>query len=227
MLDQESLLASSVVANCAMNRERELIGSNGYSFELKFDIKVWLQQEIENRPLKWLDVCCGTGKALVEAAQIFDGSSHQNRLSITGIDLAGHFYSHSYPNLELCKTSVETWDNECRFDLITIVHGLHYIGDKLGVIRNLANRLESEGVFLANIDLANLKFSDGRSAGRAVLKRLRENGFRYDNKNRLITFAGGRKIDSFDFNYLGADDRAGPNFTGQPAVNSYYDVAAG
>ena len=26
------------------------------------------------------------------------------------------------------------------------------------------------------------------------------------------------------YRYLGADDQAGPNYTGQPAVDSYYEV---
>ena len=37
---------SSVVANCAMNRERELTGSNGYGRELGFDVLVELRQRL-------------------------------------------------------------------------------------------------------------------------------------------------------------------------------------
>ena len=29
------------------------------------------------------------------------------------------------------------------------------------------------------------------------------------------------------YRYLGADDRAGPNYTGQPAVDSYYEMVTG
>ena len=32
----------------------------------------------------------------------------------------------------------------------------------------------------------------------------------------------GRKITTLSYVYLGADDTAGPNYTGQPAVNSHY-----
>jgi hypothetical protein len=51
---------------------------------------------------------------------------------------------------------------------------------------------------------------------------LRAAGFTYDSRTRRIRrtgpFAG-----TLPFRYLGADDRAGPNYTGQPAVHSYYE----
>jgi hypothetical protein len=30
-----------------------------------------------------------------------------------------------------------------------------------------------------------------------------------------------------NYHYVGADNQAGPNYTGQPAVDSYYEVVAG
>jgi hypothetical protein len=53
---------------------------------------------------------------------------------------------------------------------------------------------------------------------------LRAAGFTYDSRTRRIRrtspFAG-----TLPFRYLGADDRAGPNYTGQPAVSSTYESA--
>ena len=66
-----------------------------------------------------------------------------------------------------------TWQPARAFDLITCVHGLHYIGDKLA----------------------------------------------------LLARAAGWRVVSFPYDYLGADDRAGPGYTGQPAVHSYYAEA--
>ena len=223
MLDDETLHMSPVVANCAMNRERQLSGSNSYSAELKFDVESWLQSQFEVRSINWLDVCCGSGIALVEAGRRFDSLNHGNRLSITGIDLAGHFLQHDLPNLELTKSSIESWHPELELDLITCVHGLHYIGDKLGVIQKMVNWLSPTGAFFANIDLANLQMSDGRAGGRVALNRLKEHGVEYDKDNRLIRCHGGQKFDSLPLKYCGADDQAGPNYTGQPAVNSYYE----
>jgi hypothetical protein len=37
LLDDDFLERSAVVANCRMNRERELLGSNGYGRELGFN----------------------------------------------------------------------------------------------------------------------------------------------------------------------------------------------
>lgn len=223
MLDDETLRKSSIVANCAMNRQRQLVGSNGYAFELKFDIASWLSTQLEVRPIRWLDVCCGTGMALIDAVQLSETLGHSNQLSIVGIDLAGHFVGHNYPQLELKKTSIESWDPQGGYDLVTCVHGLHYIGDKLAAVKKMVNCLTEDGLFFASIDLANLRFQDGRLAGRIAVNRLREHGIDYDKNNRLIRCSGGLSVESFNLKYCGADDQAGPNYTGQPAVNSYYN----
>ncbi|MEU2630736.1 SAM-dependent methyltransferase, partial [Kitasatospora sp. NPDC007106] len=59
---------------------------------------------------------------------------------------------------------------------------------------------------------------------RPVLAALRAAGFRYDARRRLLTLQGGRRppVALPGFRYLGADPAAGPNWTGQPAVASYY-----
>ena len=222
LLDDDALHRSPVVANCAMNRERQLSGSNGYSFELKFDIASWLTSQLEVRSIRWLDVCCGTGRALIEAMRLSEDLGHPNQLEITGIDLAGHFLSHNSPDLDLVKSSIESWLPQSDFDLVTCVHGLHYIGDKLAVVKKLANCLSADGVLLASIDLENLRFRDGRSAGRIAVKRFKDHGIEYDKNNRLIHRRGSKTIESFGLKYCGADDKAGPNYTGQPAVNSFY-----
>ena len=75
---------------------------------------------------------------------------------------------------------------------------------------------------MANLDLANLKLADGRAAGRTVSPDLRRAGLEYDRRRRLVVCRG-RKAVVLPYRYLGADDRAGPNYTGQPAVDSYYE----
>ena len=75
---------------------------------------------------------------------------------------------------------------------------------------------------MANLDLANLKLADGRAAGRKVAPDLRRAGLDYDRRRRLVVCRGRRVVD-LPYRYLGADDRAGPNYTGQPAVDSYYE----
>jgi hypothetical protein len=73
LLRDDALERSSVVANCQMNRQRTLTGSNGYAKELRLNpLDVLLGRA--GAKVRWLDLCCGEGKALMEAAHI-DGSS--------------------------------------------------------------------------------------------------------------------------------------------------------
>ena len=68
----------------------------------------------------------------------------------------------------------------------------------------------------------NIKFRGGGSASRIVAAELRRNGFEYSFRNKLIQ-RDARHEHVLPFLYLGADDQAGPNYTGQPVVNSRYE----
>jgi len=108
---------SSVVANNAMNRERGLEGVNSYARELGF------------HPLKalapgqgWLDLCCGSGRALIEA-------SRKGTYDLVGVDLVDYFDVDNFGSgggATLITASLATWLPGRSFDLITCVHGLHY-----------------------------------------------------------------------------------------------------
>jgi trans-aconitate methyltransferase len=140
-----------------------------------------------------------------------------------GVDLVGMFLDPG-PDLTclgLVEASLTSWRPDRPFDLITCVHGLHYVGDKLGLIARAASWLTDDGIFVANLDLANIKLSEGRAAGRVVSTDLGRAGVPYDRRKRLISCRG-RKVVDLPHRYLGADDQAGPNYTGQPAVDSYY-----
>jgi hypothetical protein len=56
---------SSMVANRAMNRTRGLSGRDGYSTVLGVGIAA-------RQAANWLDLCCGSGRALVAAAHVMD-----------------------------------------------------------------------------------------------------------------------------------------------------------
>ena len=49
LLDDDELERSAVVANCRMNRERNLLGSNGYERELDFDPLIYLTRHSRNQ----------------------------------------------------------------------------------------------------------------------------------------------------------------------------------
>src|SRR5262245_31863617 len=179
LLDRLRLEKSSVVANSAMNRERGIEGGNSYEKELAFNPIIFLQQRSqEEKSVTWLDICCGTGRALIEAAQIFRSQGFGSKIRITGIDLVSFFapLPSDLPFLQLIESSMFDWQPDGEFDLITCVHGLHYLGDKLGAIQTIVSWLKGDGIFLANLDANNLKLIEEKSAGRAALKMLRQAG---------------------------------------------------
>jgi hypothetical protein len=65
------------------------------------------------------------------------------------------------------------WEPARAFYLITCVHGLHYLGDKLAVLSRAAGWLTAAGRLAADLDLASIRLADGRPAGRALAARLR------------------------------------------------------
>lgn len=221
LLTNPQLEASPIVANNRMNRERNLAGSNGYDRELRLHPLELLADVIRRRgQASWLDLCCGTGRALVEAAQRADAANLP--LTIVGVDLAGLFFPASSPRLTRHEASLTDWQPDRSFNLITCVHGLHYIGDKLGLLARAAGWLTDDGLLVGNLDLANLRLADGRPAARVFAAELRRQGFEFSSRHRLVRRTG-RSVVDWPLRYLGADDQAGPNSTGQPAVNSYYE----
>lgn len=226
LLNNTSLESSSIVANRRMNRQRGARGTNSYEKELRLDPIVLVQERLRSRGrASWLDICCGSGKALIEAAQQLTPEHGDSALALHGIDLVDMFLAIPQPLafVDLRATSLHDWEPLQDYDLITCVHGLHYIGDKLGVIERCCESLASNGSFVANLDLRNLRSSHGGSMSRALMKRFRELGLAYNARTHLLSCSG-KKVLSFGFHYLGADDDAGSNYTGQEAVNSHYEL---
>src|SRR5262245_26469669 len=129
LVDEATLESLAIVANNAMNRERSLRGSNGYARDLHMDPFEWLSARARSKgaPVSWLDVCCGTGRALDEAASLA-AARPPEWLRITGLDLVSS--SPPRPGVECIEGSIRTWTPTTQYDLITCVHGLHYVGDK-------------------------------------------------------------------------------------------------
>jgi SAM-dependent methyltransferase len=224
LLNDNLLERSGVVANSRMNRDRTLTGSNGYAKELGFNpVSLLREKGTSSSCAKWLDLCCGSGKALIEAGKIVQDEGLDTKYEIVGVDLVGSLLpaSSNPACLGLIKASLINWQPDRSFDVITCVHGLHYIGDKLGLISRAVSWLTDDGYFAANIDLTNIKYEGGHSASRMVSIELRRNGLEYDPRKKLVTCLG-RRIVNCSLRYLGGDDQAGPNYTGQPVVDSYY-----
>jgi len=152
--------------------------------------------------------------ALIEAAAVAPDS-----VTITGVDLVDYFHDAPGARPELIAASIASWQPARRYDLITCVHGLHYIGDKLDLLARVAEWLTPGGRFVADFDVASVLIRNHRTSVATVLRRA---GFGYDSRRKLLCRDGGGDV-GFAYRYLGADDRAGPNYTGQPAVVSYYE----
>lgn len=211
LLNDNSLTRSSVVANSTMNRERGLSGANSYAKDLGFEPLAWLEKRGGGR---WLDLCCGSGRALIEAAGLCVGQE----IEIIGVDLVGLFAdgADAFPHLHPIESPLAECTLEGPFELITCVHGFHYLGDKLGILAQYAALLSETGRLVGHLDLGNIHGMERRTL--QVL--LRENGWRYDSRRHLIE--GTAKSQQLPLEYLGAQDHDAPNFTGQPGVNSYY-----
>jgi trans-aconitate methyltransferase len=229
LLDNRALEQSPVVANCRMNRERQVAGVNSYGAELRLDPIAFLEDRLTcQSSAAWLDLCCGTGKALIQAGRHFQHRGEQDRVRIAGIDLVRMFDAVPQDTdcVSLEAASLHDWQPDRAYDLITCVHGLHYIGDKLGLVVRAASWLAPDGLFLSHLDIDNLKTAAVSWTAAHKVRDLQEAGLQYNRNRRLITCRGRRSL-VFPWKYEGADDAAGPNATGQPAVDSYYSRAAG
>ncbi|MBV1853068.1 class I SAM-dependent methyltransferase [Catellatospora tritici] len=261
LLDDDALERSDVVANCAMNRERGLDGVNSYAKDLGLQPLDLLRSRIADQGhAAWLDLCCGAGRALAQAATLLrapddsapngsvsngsapngsvpngsvsigsapiganGGGAAGPQVTLTGVDLVDWFDPavRTSSDLDLHVASVATWQPNHAYDLITCAHGLHYVGDKLGVLARALTWLSPGGTLAVHLDLASIRLTDGTDLGRTLRRLLRESHVDYDARRRIVTCVGPRELD-LPFAYAGADDRAGPNYTGQPAVDSYY-----
>ena len=223
LLTEKELIWSSIVANNRMNRKRNASGINSYEKELNFKPEVYLNSCLEQQgQAKWLDLCCGEGNALLQYAKEVAVKDRQEHVTLTGIDLVDQFQQiPSFVNcLQFQISPLVTWTTDDQYNLITCVHGLHYVGDKLKVLLTAFKAIANQGMLMANLDLNNIKI-EGDKNGQYMKKLFAENQIEYNVRKRLVICKGPRVID-FNLTYKGADDTTGPNYTGQDAVDSHY-----
>ena len=180
-----------------MNRERGCSGGNSYEKELSFRIIDFLIEQVQTqKQVNWLDICCGQGKSLIEASKTLVEQNYNSNIKIIGIDLVGMFQQvpSEFDFLKLVETSFEDFEPNCEFDLITCVHGLHYIGDKLKFIQYCVSWLKSDGIFLANLDLANIKFQNNNRISKTTAKIFNNFGLEYNSKKNLLVCKGNKEL---------------------------------
>lgn len=225
LLTEEQLIWSPVVANNRMNRKRQASGVNSYEQDLSFMPEVYLNRCLEQQGyVKWLDLCCGEGNALLQYAKAVTAEGRADCVTLTGIDLVDQFqpippFMHC---LQFKTGSLVNWAYEEQYDLITCVHGFHYIGDKLKALANSLRAISNTGTMIANLDINSIKIA-GDNSEQYLKKVFRENDMAYNARKKVLQCTGPRNID-FGLVYKGANDKAGPNYTGQDAVDSYYQL---
>ncbi|MBC9934706.1 methyltransferase domain-containing protein [Chitinophaga qingshengii] len=223
LLSSSALRWSPVVANNRMNRKRQASGINSYEKELHFKPETYLNACLqESGQVKWLDLCCGEGNALLQYARTVEARHQQQYVHLKGIDLVDQYQAipADITCVQFETRSLDGWTGEERYDLITCIHGLHYVGDKLSLLAAALRSVSSQGLWVANLDLKSIRI-EGDPRHHYLKKIFSENDISYNSRRKLISCKGTRDI-TFAVIYQGADDKAGPNYTGQEAVDSYY-----
>jgi SAM-dependent methyltransferase len=227
MLCADDLLSSSVVANATMNRGRGFSGVNSYERELRFDISQFLAQRVQERGTAlWLDVCCGEGRALVEAGTRFAETDWGASVEIIGVDLVGMFVPDKVPGVCLVAVDVMAFMLDRPADLITCVHGLHYLGDKLGFLERAMGMLSTGGIFRGHWDTQNIRTDiPGRVIWPSAVRHARQKGAALAFANHLMQIEGTDAPLDFGVQYQGATVSETPNYTGITVIDSWYRAA--
>lgn len=207
-----------------MNRKRKATGINSYEKDIQFHPISFLVDRIQQENIRWLDLCCGEGNALIETARYFQTKQKKLPIQLTGIDLVNHFGDMSglHQQLTLQSLNLSEWIPQKKYDLITCVHGLHYIGDKLGLILKAITALKSDGLFIGNLDIKNIKIVGDTNKAKLLPSYFKSQKISYNSRIKLLKVTGNQTIKT-KFKYLGADDKAGTNYTGMEVVNSFYE----
>lgn len=209
-----------------MNRKRIAKGINSYEKDIKLDPIHFIEEKLQRDNVHWIDLCCGEGNALIQVAKHFTENNFKNKLRISGIDLVD-FYNDDCikfePMLQIETINLEYWKPKTKYDLITIVHGLHYVGDKLALINKAASSLKKDGLLIANLDINHISIQDNANSEKMIKKYFKNNSIVYNSKTKILRVNGFTQIEN-KFEYVGANDEIGPNYTGQNAVESIYSL---
>lgn len=227
LLRADELLSSAVVANSTMNRGRGLSGVNSYERDLRFAILPFLAARVQEQgSALWYDACCGQGRALGEAGRQLAGAEWGSGVQIIGADLVEMFTPEPTPGVSLIAADVASFRPDRPADLITCVHGLHYLGDKLGFLETVSDILAPGGLFLGHLDPNNVRLAgSGISVWRQAVRQAGKNGVPVDLKSHILRFAWADVPLRFGMSYQGASVSEAPNYTGITVIDSWYTQA--
>ena len=185
LLNNDELQWSTVVANNAMNRERVAFGVNSYEKEINFNPVDFIKNRVAQEQVNWADLCCGAGNALWQVANLLVKEKTDTKVSIVGFDLVEYF-TKDEPNeiLTLKQLNLNDWKPTQTFDLITIIHGLHYLGDKLKLVSTGAAALKKDGVFIGNLDLDNIRINGVSNSRKFLLSFFKQLHYKLPSKEK-------------------------------------------
>jgi SAM-dependent methyltransferase len=183
--------------------------------------------------VRWLDACCGEGRALREASQLWTSMPWSRHLEIVGLDLWDDLppsqASADGPALRFVGADIADWTPpDVPLDLITCVHGLHYLPNKLGFLERAYSWLAPDGgLLLAHLDTANVRQegSETTDLWATLARRARKQGVTLRLSNHLLRLQ--RTPDSpntltFDCSFVGRTVSPKPNFSGMTVIDSWY-----
>lgn len=223
-LTEEELVWSPVVANCRMNRTRKATGVNSYEREFRFHIGEWLTDRVKQKgTAAWLDLCCGEANALAETEQYLVKNGTRDKVILAGMDMVLDRANLKASGIRLQEKTLQEWEVQDSFDVITCSHGLHYVGDKVQAIVKACSALKPDGLFMAHLDVSHICIRNCADPIRHLKNWFKCNNIEYNIRSRLLSANEPISVTS-GLIYLGADDAVGPNYTGQDAVASYYDL---
>ena len=187
LLNESELEWSAVVANNSMNRERKATGVNSYEKDLKLNPIRFILERKNQADIQWLDLCCGKGNALIEVAKHIQNTDLVHKTHLLGIDLVDYFADKKdLNNLTFRTLNLSNWQPETAYDLITIVHGLHYLGDKIGLIIKAASALKKDGVLMANMDIKNIQIMGYENKEKALKSFFKSAEIGYNDRTKMI-----------------------------------------
>ena len=161
----------------------------------------------------------------MEAGEQFAASEWGHQVQIVGVDLVEMFTPENAPGVTLTAADVAAFTLDRPADLITCVHGLHYLGDKLGFLQHAYAMLAPGGLLLANLDADNLRASGADSSvWRQAVRHAGNGGVTLDFKGHVLRIERTGVTLDFGVTFQGATVSEQPNYTGITVIDSWYSL---
>jgi len=161
----------------------------------------------------------------MEAGEQFEAAGWGRQVQIVGVDLVGMFTPEQAANVTLTAADVAAFTLNQPADLITCVHGLHYLGDKLGFLQRAYAMLAPGGMLLGHLDPDNLRgLGAGASVWRQAARHAARGGVVVDFKGHVLRIARTEALLDFGLTFQGATISERPNYTGITVVDSWYTL---